>query len=83
MAPGITPRTAQEWGAVVPQWIGIAGLIFCAVFWAATSRIEPLLLSAFGGLIFVGQAGEAVVQLRREPPTVAPVENPKTENGQA
>jgi len=67
----------------MPQWVGIAGLIFCAVVWLATSRIEPLLLSAFGGLIFVGQAGEAVVALKREPPAIAPADSPRTENGRA
>lgn len=76
-------RSAQEWGAVLPQWLGMAGLVFCALVWLATGRIEPLLLSAFGGLIFVGQAGEAVVTLKRNPP-VAPIESsPAPENGQA
>lgn len=73
-------RSAQEWGAVLPQWLGMAGLVFCAIFWAATGRIEPLLLSAFGGLIFVGQAGEAVVLLRRAPPT-PPAADPIVPNG--
>jgi hypothetical protein len=45
----------------------MAGLLVQLVFWMATGQVEPFLLSAFGGLIFVGQAGEAVVALRREP----------------
>lgn len=78
-------RSAQEWGAVLPQWLGMAGLVFCALVWLTTSRIEPLLLTAFGGLIFVGQAGEAVVTLKRSPPDQRPpVESsPVPENGQA
>lgn len=58
-------RSAQEWGAVLPQWLGMAGLVFCAVFWAATQRVEPLLVSAFVGLIAVGTAGEAATSIRR------------------
>lgn len=76
-------RSAQEWGAVLPQWLGMIGLVFCALVWLATSRIEPLLLSAFGGLIFVGQAGEAMVGLRKSPPAPPPVPDKSTpaENG--
>lgn len=84
-------RNAQEWGAVLPQWLGMAGLVFCALFWAITAlvnppgQIQPLLISAFGGLIFVGQAGEAVVTLKRSPPDQPPqVESsPVVGNGQA
>ncbi len=63
-------RTAAEWGAVLPQWVGMAGLLLQLAFWMATGKVEPFLLSAFGGLIFVGQAGEAVVALRRGPPPI-------------
>lgn len=82
-------RNAQEWGAALPQWLGMVGLVFCALFWAVTAiidppgQVEPLFISAFGGLIFVGQAGEAVVTLKRVPPTVAPESSPTPENGQA
>jgi hypothetical protein len=85
MARQITPKTAQQWGAVAPQFLGIVGLIFCAVVWLASNRIEPLLLSAFGGLIFVGQAGEAVVQLKTAPPQPVSTEvtGAQPENGSA
>jgi len=53
---------------VLPQFLGMVGLIVCFVFWAVTGRLEPLLLSAFGGLIFVGQAGEAAAGMRQRPP---------------
>ena len=60
-------RTAAEWGAVLPQWLGMLALLLQLVFWMATGKVEPFLLTAFGGLIFVGQAGEAVVALRKLP----------------
>lgn len=67
------PHTAQEWGAALPQWLGMVGLIFCAAFWAVTGRIEPLLLSAFGGLIAVGQGAGALTALKAMTPPPPPV----------
>ena len=63
----------QEWGAVLPQYLGMAGLIFVAGFWAATGRLEPLLLSAFGGLIAAGQGLDALVNLKTAPPIPPPL----------
>jgi hypothetical protein len=44
--PHITPTGAKEWGAVLPQYAGLLVLIFSAVFWALTGRLEPALLAA-------------------------------------
>lgn len=71
----LTPRTAQEWAAVAPQFVGIFGLLLQLVLWGVTATIngghgifEPAMLTAFGGLIVVGQGAEAVVASRRPPP---------------
>lgn len=79
------PHSLQEYGAVLPQWLGMLGVVACFIFWAFTGRLEPLLLSAFGGLIFVGQAGEAFAILVRsppEPPTTTEITEP-ARNGAA
>lgn len=70
-------RNAQEWGAVLPQWLGMLGLIFCAVFWALTPEhiISGLLVSAFIGLIGVGQGAEALAAIKRLGVAHAPKEN--------
>lgn len=75
-------RTAQEWGAVLPQWLGMAGLVFCTVVWLISGRIEPLLLSAFGGLIAIGQAGTALTITRQGPPTPPPVPDTTVGDGE-
>ena len=63
-----TPRTAAEWGAVLPVYVGLAGLVACFVVWVLLDRVEPLLLSAFGGLILAGQGAEVVAAIRSGPP---------------
>lgn len=60
----VNPRSAAEWGAVLPVWLGAIGLVFCAVFWAFTGRVEPSLLMAFGGSVTVGQGAQALTALR-------------------
>lgn len=67
MAPPLEPRTVQEWGAVAPQWVGLGGLLSLAGFWAATGRVSGLFVSAFLGLIAVGQGAEAVALMKRVP----------------
>lgn len=63
----ITPRSAAEWASVIPVWLGIFGLVFCALFWALTDRIEPALLTAFGGILAAGQGAQAL-QALKDPP---------------
>lgn len=67
MAPPLEPRTVQEWGTVVPQWVGIVGLIVSAGFWMTTGRLSGGLVAAFLGLISVGQGAEAVALMKRVP----------------
>jgi hypothetical protein len=78
----ITPKSAGDWGAVVPQWLGIFGLVAQFVVWLVTyivtrhGVVEPAFLTAFGGLIVVGQGAEALVALRS--PT-RPEDDPTTD----
>jgi hypothetical protein len=66
--PHITPTGAKEWGAVLPQYAGLLVLIFSAVFWALTGRLEPALLGAGTTLLVGGQGAEALQALKRPPP---------------
>lgn len=75
----ITPRSAAEWASVVPVWLGIAGLTFCAIFWAFTDRIEPALLTAFGGILAAGQGAQALQALKEVPERLQPKTPPAPE----
>jgi hypothetical protein len=66
--PHITSTGAKEWGAVLPQYAGLLVLIFSAVFWAFTERLEPTLLAAGTTLLVGGQGAEAIQALKRPPP---------------
>lgn len=63
-----TPQSAAEWGAVIPIYLGMAGLIACFVVWVMVDRVEALLVTGFGGLILGGQ-GVAVASAVRSGPT--------------
>jgi hypothetical protein len=58
------------------QVIGLAILLACGGFWAATGRESIALMTAAGGLIMVGGYGDAKAQLkaavRPPPPSDAP-----------
>lgn len=45
----------------------------CFFVWLFTQRVEPYFLTAFGGLIAVGQGMEAVNTLKSTPPVPPPV----------
>lgn len=64
----ITPKSAREWGGVLPQWIGIFGLLVCLGYYLATQQANAAILTAFAGLIVVGQGAEAVAKLGPAPP---------------
>jgi hypothetical protein len=68
----LTPKSLREWGAVVPQWVGIFGLLACLAFYFATGRTNAAILVAFGGLIVVGQGAETLSALGSTPPDPDP-----------
>lgn len=75
---------SDDWASVAPEVIGGVILIFCLLFWAVTNRVEPLFVTTGGALLGIGQATEALGELRRptpEPPR-ATQENPKVEHGE-
>lgn len=73
----ITPRSASEWAAVLPRYLGMLGVVVSAGFWMATGRLEPVLFTGFLGLIGVGHGFEALAALKQAPPVPPPT--PDTE----
>ena len=74
----ITPRSASEWAAALPRWLGIMGLIACFLVWLLTGRVEPLFVTTFGGLLAVGQGADALATLRDPPsPPIPPSDPPR------
>jgi hypothetical protein len=72
-----TPRSASEWGAALPTWFGMAGLVACFAVWALTNRVEPLFVTTFGGLLAVGAGAKALDTLRQPPaPPIPPGDPP-------
>jgi hypothetical protein len=77
----ITPNTASEWAAALPRWLGMLGLVACFIVWVATGRVEPLFVTAFGGLLAVGQGADALTTLRDPPaPPIPPADPPGEES---
>lgn len=66
-------RLADTWAPILTRYLGMAGVIFCAVVWATTGRLEPVLLAAFGGLIGIGQGADAIRSMKDAPPVPPPV----------
>jgi hypothetical protein len=65
-------------------------LLFCLSFWAITyladgkGAVEPLFVTTGGALLGIGQAAQALGELRHpppEPPTI-PQANPKPDGGE-
>lgn len=53
------------------------GLVACFIVWVITGRVEPLFVTAFGGLLAVGQGADALTELRRDPmPPIPPGDPP-------
>jgi hypothetical protein len=58
------------------------GLIACFVVWMITGRVEPLFVTAFGGLLAAGQGADALRELKAPPgPPVPPGNPPVTDSG--
>lgn len=57
---------------MLPQYLGMFGLLFLLAWWALMGTTEPALLTTFGGLIAVGQGAEILTALRSPPPTMPP-----------
>ena len=74
-----------SWFPVVSKYLGVAGLVFCAVVWLLTDRLEPTLLGTFGTLLGLSQGTDAL-RTFREPDSpaaavVAPAVPAEAENG--
>jgi hypothetical protein len=63
----LTPRSVAEWGAVVPVWVGLAGVTASFVVWVLTGNVSPVLLGTFGTMIAAGQGAEVIVALKHGP----------------
>jgi hypothetical protein len=63
----LTPRTLSEWGAVVPVWVGLSGVVASFVVWVLTGNVSPVLLGTFGTMIAAGQGAEVIVALKQGP----------------
>jgi hypothetical protein len=64
--PRVSPRSAAEWGVVLPLWLAMIGLVFVVVFWAITGRLESALLNVFG-TVALGSQGLRVLEQLKEP----------------
>lgn len=52
-------ETLERWAPVLLVYLGMLSFLFCLVFWAVTSRLEPLLLGAGGTLMGLSQGLDA------------------------
>lgn len=56
-----------SWFPLFVKYGGLVGVIFMAVFWAITHRLEPTLLTFFGGMMGLGEGLEALKELLSSP----------------
>lgn len=61
-----TPRSAAEWGSVLPMWSGAFGVFVCLAIWAATPDhiYNPVFVTGFFGLLAAGAGVKAIDTLR-------------------
>lgn len=45
------------------RYLGLIGVVFVAVVWLLTNRVEPALLGLFGSMIGIGEGADAVRDL--------------------
>ena len=72
----LTPNTASEWGSALTRWFGMTGLAACFLVWLITGQVEPLFITAFGGLLAAGQGADALAELRSPPAPPIPPGDP-------
>lgn len=65
--PRFTPQSAAEWAAVLPRWVGAAGLLATFVFYVVTGKLESTWTTTFGGLL-LGSEGLELLKDRRTQP---------------
>lgn len=71
----------ESWSRAVSfslKLIGILGIVFIPVFWAATSRIELAFLPFFGTLAGVGQGLDVLKEISQ----ISKVDKPKLKEGE-
>lgn len=71
-----------SWFPVALRYAGLAGVIFVAVVWLLTNRLEPALLGLFGSMLGLGEGVDALKELSRsrsQPPPPVPPASPTGE----
>jgi hypothetical protein len=63
----MNPRTFAEWGAVLPVWVGLAGVVASFVVYVLVGKASPALLGTFGTMIAAGQGAEIITALKAGP----------------
>lgn len=67
----ITAKSAGEWAAVLPTYVGLLILLLSFLLFAGTyiangqGAVSPAILAAAGALITAGQAADVAVTLRK------------------
>lgn len=78
--------TSEFLSPKIIQTVGLLGFVALGIFWAATDRLDPLLLAMSGSLITGGNLLEVYLKLRSSassptPPPIAPLPDPAEELG--
>jgi len=69
-------QNAEKWAPVLLIYLGMFSFLFCLIFWAITTRLEPILLGAGGTLMGLSQGLDAYQKTLRGPPESPPVKDP-------
>lgn len=76
----LSPRSAQEWAAVLPLWLGMIGLVAVLVFWMFTGRFESAFLTTFGAMALGGQGLKVLEEVKSPPPPAPRKKTPSKSN---
>lgn len=76
-----TPKSAAEWGSVLPTWSGAFGVFLCVIIWAVTPDhlYNPVFVTGFFALLAGGAGVKAIDSLRTPPPPPIPPLDPPAE----